>query len=203
MSKILALAILSLIYSSAYGQAMLTFAGGSGQSLSVRLDAPVSYLVTTSSQGNTPIFNFQGVGNLFANRPARVTGSIAFTIDGGSPFSIQYLSSGYIGGDVQATDLFATGPSLGSALSVNAGQTVTLLPGTSFTVTGFTVTAPPSGSYATFLSAGQGTAISGFGMAVPEPGTCVTVLGGLYFLARRPRRAITESHPKSSCLMLC
>lgn len=191
MYKLLQIVTLCVFGVSARGQALLSFDGGSGQRLSLTLNAPVIYRVTSipSSGSATPIFNFQGVGDLFSRQAPQVFGSIAYSVDGGTPRTISFLNSGFVGGDVRANDLYAVPSLTGSQPLVSFGQTVSLLAGTVTTVAVVQVAAPPSGTYSTFLSESSGTAISGPGLSVPEPRVwSILAAGALFFGVCRQKR---------------
>ncbi len=111
-----------------HAQADLTFSGGDGAPLQLTLNAPVTYVVTTASDGVGLGFDFQGVGNLFAEK-AYVTGTITYAVDGGTPMSVPYFNSGFAGGGVAATDVYLfgamSGVAVGDIVVLNAGTLTT------------------------------------------------------------------------------
>ena len=89
-----ALSLVTLGASHARAQAMLAFSGGSGAPLTLTLNAPVTYFITTASgSGGAPFFDFQGVGDVFGSSPY-VSGTVTFTINGGAAHTFSYLASG-------------------------------------------------------------------------------------------------------------
>lgn len=187
--KSMAAAILSLLIFlgvSANGQADLSFSGGNGSPITMTLNMSVSYTITANA-GTAPIFIFEDVGNIFGGAAATVTGTITYTINGGSPFSLDYMNSGVTVGSVTPNDVYVAsnsfpGVSIGDVVVLNLG---------SLTTTSNVAAAPPSnGLYSTFISDGSGDQISTAGVAIPEPATSALLLGfgGLAYVARRIRR---------------
>ncbi|MDQ2945702.1 MAG: hypothetical protein M3Y27_07140 [Acidobacteriota bacterium] len=73
----------------ARAQADLTFSGGNNTPFVLTLNAPVRYAITANgANGISPFFIFQGVGDVFGGLFPGVSGSITFSINGGSAQSI-------------------------------------------------------------------------------------------------------------------
>jgi hypothetical protein len=177
-----------LLSGSARGQANLTFSGGNGSPLSLTLNQPVVYTITTGFSVG-PFFIFQNVGNPFNGAGGTVLGTISFTINGGASQVIYTINSGVNVGVVTANDLYI----FGSEPGANAGDIIFLSAGT-LTTTGNVAAPPPAnGSYTTFITDGSGNLVSTNGIAVPEPQSAALLVtaGGLgfLFLMRQPRRS--------------
>jgi hypothetical protein len=174
-----------LVSGSARGQANLTFSGGNGSPLSLTLNEPVVYTVTTGFSVG-PFFIFQSVGDLFHGWGGDVGGTIGFTINGGASYVIYTINSGVTAGVVRPNDLIIFGNEPGA----KTGDVVLLSAGTLTTT--FNVAAPPpvSGSYTTFIADGSGNLVSTNGIAIPEPRSAALLVAaglGFLFLVRRPR----------------
>ena len=177
-----------LVSGSARGQANLTFSGGNGSPLSLTLNQPVVYTITTGFSVG-PFFIFQNVGNPFNGMGGdSPRGTISFTINGGASQEIYTMNSGVNVGVVTADDLVIFGNEPGA----NAGDVILLSAGTLTTSGNIQAPPPPNGSYTTFIADGSGNLVSTNGIAVPEPqSAALLVAGGLgfLFLMRRPRRS--------------
>ena len=180
-----ALSLSALGASHAHAQAMLTFGGGNNKPLTLTLNAPVTYKVTTAA-ANAPFVVFQSVGNVLGSVP--VSGMLTFTINGGAAQMFTYLNSGASGGggaEVPA-DAFLYGSEPGLAV----GDTVVLNAGTLTTTGNFAGAPPASGSFQTFLTDGNDDkldAVNGVSTA-PEPSTWALLslaVGGLGLTLRR------------------
>ena len=188
--KSIAAAILSLLIFlgvSANGQADLSFSGGNGSPMTMTLNMSVSYTITADATA-APFFIFEDVGDIFGINPTAVTGTITFTINGGSPFTLDTMDSGYTAGSVTPNDLFIY-PSMQPGLSI--GDVVVLNLGSLTTTSNVNAAPPSNGLYGTFIANGDnGNQISGAGVAVPEPATSALLLGfgGLAYVVRRIRR---------------
>lgn len=152
----------------------------------------MTYAITTNgANGISPFFIFQGVGDVFGGSFPSVSGTITFSINGGSAQSITGENSGVAAGSLAANDIYM----FGSLAGVAVGDIVTLTAGTLTTTSNVAAAPPASGSFTTFIIDGNGTKISANGVsAVPEPTTWATLLGGLGLLAgvqlfRRTRKA--------------
>ena len=192
-AAVTALGLATLGASHARAQASLTFSGGNGAPLVLRLNAPVTYAVTTAeASGTAPSFVFQSVGNVFGSVPT-VSGMLTFTINGGAAQTLTSLLSGTSGGGgaTVPADVFLYGSEPGVAV----GNTVVLNAGTLTTTSNFAGAPPASGSYQTFLSDGNDDkldAVNGVS-AVPEPSTWALLgmsVAGLGVVTLRRRAGI-------------
>ncbi len=148
----------------------LTFTGGEGSPLSVTLNLPLSFLITTAGDAS-PVLIFQGVGNLFGQGGIDVTGDITFSINGGDPQNLDSAGSGFPDGAFHANDLYFYGNL--SSLAVN--NTVVISAGTLTTTGDFGELAPASGLYSAILAdAASSNQISDGLEPVPEPATWAT-----------------------------
>jgi hypothetical protein len=182
--------LLAICASSARAQANFTFSGGNGAPLTITLNSPVLYTITTASSSNAPLFDFQSVGNIFHGSPVSLAGSIAFSINGGAAQMLNTLNSGAFTGIIRQADFLAYGPLPG----VSVGNVVTLTAGSLTTTSNVAAAPPANGSYQTFITDGNGSTLEAVnGIAVPEPSSlALATLGGaglLLMLARRLRRA--------------
>jgi hypothetical protein len=178
-----------LVSGSARGQANLTFSGGNGSPLSLTLNQPVVYTITTGFSVG-PFFIFQNVGNPFHGAgDGGLHGNISFTINGGASQEIDIMNSGVNVGVVTANDLYI----FGSEPGANVGDVIFLSAGTLATFGNVAAPPPSNGSYTTFITDGSGNLVSTNGVAVPEPQSAALLVtaGGLgfLFLMRRPRRS--------------
>lgn len=178
-----ALGFTTLGASHARAQANLSFSGGLGAPLTLTLNAPITYLVTSNAtQGGSPDFVLQGLGNLFGGVGSSVTSTITFTTLRGSTQTtsnvVNFLGSGYGGNSIASNDAYLIVlPHPG----VQIGDTVTLNAGTVTTTANFNGASPANGAYQTFLTDDFGnrmTALNGVAGAVPEPSTWAAVALG-------------------------
>jgi hypothetical protein len=175
---------------SAHAQAPATliFSGGSGTPLTMILASPVTYTVTTPPTTLSPIFIFQGVGNIFATNPS-ITSTLTFSINGGAAQTFNTIGSGFTGVDLVANDIYVFGSFSGSGVSV--GDTVLLSAGALTTTSNIAAAAPAPGAYTTFISDSVGNRISGISsVAAPEPASLsLLALGGIIAIRKRRKQA--------------
>ena len=175
--------------SHARAQANLTFTGGEGTPLTITLDQPVTYVITTAvTAGSGPVFLFENVGDVFTFDTAG-TGTLAFTLNAGTPQSLPFSRSDYTGGVQVPTDLEIASLSYDPVLAV--GDVVTLQAGSLTTSYDFAGAPPASASYPTFIADFYGdrlTALDGVS-AVPEPSTWALLAAGTGLLGLTLRRA--------------
>ena len=178
LAAALTLLLLAALPGRAHAQADLTFSGGNGAPLSLELNAPVTYVVTAAPAFGSPQFDLQGVGDVFGGNTGglSLSGTITFTINGGAAQTLSTIRSGFINGNVAATDASLFGAEPGVAV----GNTVVLDAGTLTTTGNFAGAPPASGSYPTFLVDAYGQRLDVVnGVAAPEPSTWALLgLGG-------------------------
>ena len=136
---------------------------------------PVVYTVTQNGGfNNAPSFLFDAVGGASLGYPS-ATGTITFSINGGSAQALNIVNQGIAENDLTADDFYT----YGSAPGVSIGDVVTLSSGTLTTTPNIASPPPTSGTFTTFLADGSGRRISANGVAAPEPGTLPLVGMGL------------------------
>ena len=184
----------SLLSTSAHAVASMSFSGGNGSQVVFTLNQPVEYTITTTSAVEAPIFAFRGVGDLFAATWPAVSGSMTYSVNGGSPLTLETVNSGFDNSDVLATDLYFYGPNIYDPIGwLEAGDVVTLWSGELTTTDSFAFAPPTGGEFSTFIFENWPNLnrISTYGVSVspiPEPETYALMLAGLGlvgFMARR------------------
>jgi hypothetical protein len=182
------LAALALFLSSSVSRATtvhLEFSGGAGLPLTVTIGSPITLTIQQSS--DEIYFTFKGVGNIFAT-PGDGSGTTGYTTSNGDSGTFTAFDSGLNQGDTAAVDAFFYTEA--STVSVDPGDTVTLLAGSFTTAFGISSTPPANGNYTIFVANLFGTDIS----SVPEPReyalAFAVLLGSLILLRRRGRAAV-------------
>ncbi len=173
------------VSTSAYGQANLSFSGGSGTPLTITLNQTVTFTITTAA-ANTGVV-FQGVGDIFAGGMYRASGSIPYQVDSGFALSLAGFESGFTAGSITAMDVFAYADNWPA---VKVGDVVTLKAGTVTTNSNYTAPAPISGSYDAFIYeeySGGRVSLNGVSV-VPEPSAWAMCSLGASLLALTLRR---------------
>jgi len=190
----LASLLASLLSTSAHAVANLSFSGGNGSQVVFTLNQPVEYTITATPTVYAPIFAFRGVGDLFAATWPAVSGTMTYSVNGGSPLTLDTVNSGIVNTDVLATDLYFYGPNLYDAVGwLVAGDVVTLWSGQLTTTDSFGFAPPMGGEFSTFIfeSWPNLNRISTDGVSVspvPEPETYALMLAGLAVVGAAARR---------------
>jgi hypothetical protein len=173
---LIATVIVLAVYIPAQAQANLTFSGGNGTPLSITLRQSVTYTVNNTQCApviSSPVFVFDEVGNPFLNNFASFTGTITFSINGGTAQSIIAGNSGFVNGNITANDIYVFGNTPG----VPNGSTVVLSAGT-ITTSGNVASAPPAdGSFTTFLTGQASLQCSTNGVAMSPTAATAAVSG--------------------------
>ena len=102
----------------------MEFSGGNGSPLTITLLQPVSYTITTGSSQTAFVFEAAVAGG-DANYYAPLSGTITYTVNGGTPRILTHVNSGGSGDDLSADDLFI----FGAVVPLSAGDVVTLSAG--------------------------------------------------------------------------
>ena len=161
---------------------VLDFSGGSGSPLTMTLAEPVTYTIDVAPTAGLA-FDFKNIANLF-NGSVALSGTMKFTINGGSPIAIDVFTNGDTGGAVGSTDFLVWkngGP------SVALGDVLVLSPGPLSTLINIAAAAPASGPYSAILVDGNNTQIA---VGTPEPTSlCLLALGAVCGFSRRRRAA--------------
>lgn len=159
------------------GQAALTFSGGNNTPLSISLQQSVLYTITDSdcSTGG-PIFVFDEAGNPFSGSGPTVTGTILYSINGGTAQPILVANSGVAASDVTANDIFVYGNFSG----ISNGSTVILSAGTITTNGNVAAVPPPNGSFSTFLTSDTGIRCSSNGVPIAPSAASVSISGRVF-----------------------
>jgi len=165
---------------AAYGQANLTFTGGSGTPLTTTLTRSVSYTVNnancTGAASSSPFFLFDEVGNPFGASQSSVTGTITYSINGGVAQTIAFENSGVTVNSVTANDLYIFGAQ--PLPGVANGSTVVLTFGSITTNFNVAQVRPADGSYTAFLVNGNnGIRCSTNGVALGPSAAGVSISG--------------------------
>jgi hypothetical protein len=180
---ILAACALLAFAGAARAAAILSFSGGNGTPLALTLNLPVSYTINAAPTGSEPFFLFKSVGNVLGSQQG-LSGSISYSVNGGSAHAITAENSGVATGIIAANDLYF----FGTSSTLANGDVVTLTGGT-VTTTGNVASAPPAGgSFATLLTDSNGAQVSTAGITVPEPTTWGLLCLGATALLRCRRR---------------
>jgi hypothetical protein len=169
--------VLAIYISLAHGQARLTFSGGSGTPLSTTLQTAVTYTITTGNCtfNKGPFFTFQNVGNPIGNTLTSVTGTINYSVAGGTSQPITNENSGFslFPGAIMPNDLYIYGALPG----LNGGVTVILSAGTITTTGNVAAAKPANGSFTTFITDSEGVICSSNGVSLPPTAATVSVSG--------------------------
>jgi hypothetical protein len=152
----------ALAASSSAGYVRVNFFGGNGTPLVVTLPRAVSFTVTNDTPSNNAVFVFQGVGNVLGG-VAGATGSLSYTINGGSALAINSVGNISLG-EVVLSDLaiFRQG-----SPSVDLDDTLLLASGTVATTLNIPGAVPHSGLFSAIMIDVDGTQL-GVGRTVLE-----------------------------------
>jgi len=179
-----ALVLLFLVRAADAALVPMTFSGGSGTPLTVTLTQPITYTVTASPGFADCLFLFHNVGNPMFGSSKQMSGTMAYSINGGPPISINVGTTGVLAGARGVNDLSLE--QLNPGLPLALGDVV-VLSGSATTTFLVTPPAPANGLYSTIFTDGAFVPI-GTG-EVPEPtSTCVLGLASILTLRRNRRR---------------
>jgi hypothetical protein len=177
---IIATFIVLVIYMPAvHGQANLVFSGGNGTPISITLQNSVTYTTNLNCGNNGPAFFFDEAGNPFGAR--EVTGTMTFSINGGTALPIAETSSGFNRNDVSVNDIYV----YRGGLNISSGVTVVLNAGTITTTENVAAAPPANGSYTTFLADGYGVRCGANGVAVTTTAASVSISGRVLTNSKR------------------
>ena len=139
----------------AHAQANLTFSGGNGTPLSITLQQTISYTLTSACRNPVPVLKATNMPFSFTV----VSGTMTFSINGGTPRNFTVASSNTNFGDVTSNDIFLNYPNGGGDPTLPIGATFVINAGTLTTTAN--VAAPPAagGSFTTFLVCGNTTGL--------------------------------------------
>jgi hypothetical protein len=164
-----------------YGQANLSFSGGTGAPFTLTLAQSMNYVINTNHGPYQPTFLFAGVPNTGFGVPTLMSGNMFFTVNGGQPQPVTLVSF-----DSRGMILAQN-----STVSANFGDSITIFAGTITSTSNVFAGSPPSGSYVTYIPGAGATSgqISTFGVPVPEPGSVALVaIGGAAICFAKWRR---------------
>jgi hypothetical protein len=190
----------SLLSTSACAVASMSFSGGNGNPLVFTLNQSIQYTVTGTPPAYSPFFGFRNVGNVLGGSRPGVSGTMTYSVNGGSMLTLVAANTGFRYADVVETDLYFYGPNYSNqgpnpAGWLHAGDVVTLWAGELTTTNTFGFAPPTNGEFSTFLFDTQGYANSTAGVAlsaIPEPEAYALMLAGLAVVvgaAARRRKA--------------
>jgi len=168
--------------SASHAAVSVIWSGGNGSPLSCTFIQPVDFTLSGSISGSYFNFVMQGVGNETSGSVSGVTGSLTYSVDGGSNQSLASIRSGFSLNDMGPNDLFFWGYA-----PVSTGDTVVLNAGTLITTNSIAAAPPTNGPVNMILTDGTGSLV---GTQVPEVSTTLLCgLGALGLLRRRRRLA--------------
>jgi hypothetical protein len=173
------------------GNVEVNFSGGNGAPLTITLPHPIRYDVVNDTSNPGANFVFQGTGNATGGTVRAVTGTISYTLNGGTRFDIDSAGT-FALGVVSSDDLsLFRNSSPGLAL----GDIMLLDVGTVSTTTTVAAAPPSSGFYSTILVDNNGVQL-GTGAYVPEPAcACLAALAAISLCRARRRCLVTHSSP--------
>jgi len=181
---ILSIFIAAAIFAvNAFGQANLTFSGGNGSPLSITLQQSVVYTINTSScsASGSPVFIFDEAGNPFLSTGRAVSGTITFSINGGTAQPVNTTGSGFTENNLSVNDIYVLGVRPGAP----NGSTVVLSAGTITTNSNVAAPPPANGSYTTFITNASSAQCSNNGVAAPPTAASVSISGRVLTNSRR------------------
>lgn len=174
--------VLAIYIPVAQAQANLTFEGGNGSPLKITLLQTVTYTINNSQcAGGGPVFIFDEAGNPFLGSFLPVTGTMTFFINGGTAQSITSTASGVTANNISPNDIFVFGAQTGAT----NGNMVVLNAGTVMTTSDVAGPKPENGSYATFITDGNGFQCSDNGVATAVTAASVSISGRVFANSRR------------------
>ena len=175
--------VLAIYIPVAHAQANLTFEGGNGSPLTITLQQSVTYTINNSNcSAGGPVFIFDEAGNPFLGAFLPVTGTMTFFINGGTAQPITAAASGVTTpNNISPNDIFVFGAQSGAT----NGNMIVLNAGTVMTTSNAAGPKPENGSYATFITDGNGFQCSDNGVATATTAASVSISGRVSTGSRR------------------
>ncbi|HEX8287106.1 MAG TPA: VCBS repeat-containing protein, partial [Pyrinomonadaceae bacterium] len=147
---IAAIIVLAIYIPVVHGQANLTFSGANGTPLTITLQQSVTYTINNPNCTNGPIFVFDGAGSFpSVGGDQVVSGTMSFSINGGSAQLINKTGSNSSAGVLTPNDIYALRNPL---VPISNGDVVVLNAGSYTTANNISGPPPANGSFPTFIT---------------------------------------------------